>query len=64
MVLIKSMFLYTVKTLEVFVFCYAGEFLSSKVSKEMFLTSKICDYTFFLICSKTVNNNKLIKLKK
>ncbi|XP_011065195.1 PREDICTED: odorant receptor 82a-like [Acromyrmex echinatior] len=30
MVLIKSMFLYTVKTLEVFVFCYAGEFLSSK----------------------------------
>ncbi|EGI58894.1 Putative odorant receptor 13a [Acromyrmex echinatior] len=32
MVLIKSMFLYTVKTLEVFVFCYAGEFLSSKIT--------------------------------
>ncbi|KYM97079.1 Putative odorant receptor 13a [Cyphomyrmex costatus] len=30
MVLIKSVFLYTAKTLEVFVFCYAGEFLSSK----------------------------------
>ncbi|XP_077261549.1 odorant receptor 82a-like isoform X1 [Temnothorax americanus] len=30
MVLIKSMFLYIAKTLEVFVFCYAGEFLSFK----------------------------------
>ncbi|XP_071644351.1 odorant receptor 13a-like [Temnothorax longispinosus] len=30
MVLIKSIFLYIAKTLEVFVFCYAGEFLSFK----------------------------------
>ncbi|XP_036141370.1 uncharacterized protein LOC105831971 [Monomorium pharaonis] len=30
MVLAKSMFLYIAKTLEVFVFCYAGEFLSFK----------------------------------
>ncbi|KAL0133984.1 hypothetical protein PUN28_001119 [Cardiocondyla obscurior] len=29
-ILMKSMFLYIAKTLEVFVFCYAGEFLSSK----------------------------------
>ncbi|XP_011694610.1 PREDICTED: odorant receptor 13a-like [Wasmannia auropunctata] len=29
-VLIKSLFLYIAKTLEVFVFCYAGEFLSFK----------------------------------
>ncbi|TGZ49748.1 Uncharacterized protein DBV15_01340 [Temnothorax longispinosus] len=31
MVLIKSIFLYIAKTLEVFVFCYAGEFLSFKL---------------------------------
>lgn len=53
----KSMLLYIAKTLEVFVFCYAGEFLSSKVSREMFYTRRIFVIIVFLPISKTANNN-------
>ncbi|KAL0133987.1 hypothetical protein PUN28_001121 [Cardiocondyla obscurior] len=38
-ILMKSMFLYIAKTIEVFVFCYAGEFLSSK-------SKSICDTVY------------------
>lgn len=46
--LIKSVNYYIAITLEAFIFCYAGEFLSAKVFKRDFITKK-CKYPQFIV---------------
>jgi len=47
--LIKSLFFYVVITLEAFIFCYAGEYLSAKVRMmELQILSLRIQYFFFV----------------